>query len=96
MNEIWPTGGWGLIEYDGTSQGGRWKPLMHLLQSSLFRDVFVACGKDGICYIRNDGLDPVTAHIVVEGWNKDENSSAWVNQHITTLQSGPGSIGKLR
>ncbi|KAL3920780.1 MAG: hypothetical protein SGILL_003085 [Bacillariaceae sp.] len=52
LNENFPTGGWGVIEYskktaDGSQIfGGRWKPLMHLLESSLFRDQIVACGKN--------------------------------------------------
>ncbi|CAD7966357.1 unnamed protein product, partial [Amoebophrya sp. A120] len=39
LNEIWPTGGWGSLEY-----GGGWKILHHWLQNFAFRDVFVACG----------------------------------------------------
>eukprot|EP01079_Euglenida_sp_SAG-EU17-18_P009525 gene9525-250_t len=41
LNEIWPTGGWGSLEY-GSPQpghviGGRWKPLHYLLASSGFK-----------------------------------------------------------
>jgi hypothetical protein len=51
LNENWPTGGWGAVEYGpsrilrGQMVGGRWKPLMYLLRKSFFRDVFAACGK---------------------------------------------------
>jgi beta-mannosidase len=51
LNENWPTGGWGTIEYGpsriltGQLVGGRWKPLMNLLRQFLFRDVFAACGR---------------------------------------------------
>jgi len=57
-NEIWPTGGWGSIEYGtpgkGQSVGGRWKPLMHFLRRSIFASVGAACMDDGRCYVRND------------------------------------------
>lgn len=61
LNENWPTGGWGLLEYGSHAEergqviGGRWKPLMYLLKRSLFRDVIAACGEGGKCYCRNDG-----------------------------------------
>ena len=75
LNENWPTGGWGLLEYGakrgqgGQSIGGRWKPIMHLLRQSLFRDVFVACGRDGKCYCKNDGLMDFRGKVVIETWS---------------------------
>jgi beta-mannosidase len=74
LNENFPTGGWGCIEYsketsDGSQiLGGRWKPLMHLLESSLFRDQIVACGKGGNCYLRNDGMSTVGMTVTFESW----------------------------
>ena len=49
FNEIWPTGGWGVVEYGSEGQagqvmGGRWKPAMHWLHSALYTDVLIACG----------------------------------------------------
>ena len=44
LNEIWPTGGWGSLEYGtvgftrGQVLGGRWKPLHHLMEQHLYRD----------------------------------------------------------
>ena len=59
LNEIWPTGGWGSLEYgtvgEGQLEGGRWKPLHYVLKDVLFRDVLVACGADGACIAKNDG-----------------------------------------
>lgn len=75
LNENWPTGGWGCIEYGPADEhgnqvvGGRWKPLMHLLESSLFRDVIAACGTDNQCFIRNDGGRELNARIVLESWD---------------------------
>eukprot|EP00937_MAST-01D_sp_MAST-1D-sp2_P003275 g3275.t1 len=48
LNEIWPTGGWGSLEYGtpapGQVFGGRWKPLHHFMRASAFADVAAACG----------------------------------------------------
>ena len=57
LNEIWPTGGWGSLEYGTTSEmapgvpwtkgqvlGGRWRPLHYFYESHLFADVFATCG----------------------------------------------------
>ncbi len=49
LNEVWPTGGWGSLEY-----GGRWKPHHYWYAKSLFRDVGAACDRTGRCYVRND------------------------------------------
>ena len=46
-NEIWPTGGWGSVEYgavgftNGTVLGGRWKPLQYFFKDHLYTDLFV-------------------------------------------------------
>jgi len=59
LNEIWPTGGWGSLEYGtpvkGQVLGGRWKPLHYFYRSSVFADVMAACGAGGRCYVKNDG-----------------------------------------
>merc|ERR1712217_170925 len=49
LAEIWPTGGWGSLEYGSPSQpgqvvGGRWKPLHYFLRKSAYADVMAACG----------------------------------------------------
>ena len=61
LGEIWPTGGWGSLEYahshsatKGQVAGGRWKPVHHLLEAVLFKDLLVACSAGGTCYARND------------------------------------------
>uniref|UniRef100_A0A7S0IZA9 beta-mannosidase n=1 Tax=Calcidiscus leptoporus TaxID=127549 RepID=A0A7S0IZA9_9EUKA len=57
-NEIWPTGGWGSVEYgtpvEGQVIGGRWKPLQYMYKRSVFQDVMAVCGAGGQCYVRND------------------------------------------
>lgn len=59
--EIWPVlGGWGSIEYTnpvgtpGQVLGGRWKTTHYWLMNQLFRDIFITCGDDLRCYVRND------------------------------------------
>jgi len=58
LNEIWPTGGWGSLEYGtpvlGQVLGGRWKPLHYFFHRSIFADVMAACGQGGKCYVKND------------------------------------------
>jgi hypothetical protein len=79
LNENWPTGGWGLIEYgsknnmSGQVVGGRWTPLMYLMKNSLYRDVFASCGivSSGAysCYCRNDGIEPLHGTLVIKSLN---------------------------
>ena len=77
LGEIFPTGGWGSLEYAHTTastlstggqvRGGRWKPLHYWFERFLFRDVLVACGDAAACYVRNDApLVPVAAGARVE------------------------------
>lgn len=79
LNDNWPTGSWGLLEYGsngneyGQVLGGRWKPLMYLLKRSLFQDVFASCGvgKDGSlgrCFIRNSGQEKIIGTVVANLW----------------------------
>jgi beta-mannosidase len=61
LNEIWPTGGWGSLEYGspaspGSLRGGRWKPMHYWFKSHLFAPVMSACGYAGrafACYVSN-------------------------------------------
>ena len=63
LNEIWPTGGWGSLEYGsaaspGSLRGGRWKPMHNWFERHLFADVMAACGRPYrsqkfACYVSN-------------------------------------------
>merc|ERR1719210_914824 len=70
LNEIWPTGGWGSLEYgspvEGQVLGGRWKPLHYIFRRSLYSDVMVTCGDGGVCYVRNDASWPFVGHCSVK------------------------------
>jgi hypothetical protein len=60
LNEIWPTGGWGSLEYgtvgytDGQVLGGRWKPMHYQFESHLYRDAVIICGDAASCLLKND------------------------------------------
>jgi len=58
LNEIWPTGGWGSLEYGnpekGQVLGGRWKPLHYFFKRSLYSEVMATCGEKGECFVKND------------------------------------------
>lgn len=70
LNEIWPTGGWGSLEYGtpvaGQVIGGRWKPLHYLLARSTFADLLSVCGSDAMCYARNDAPSPFHGTVTIE------------------------------
>ena len=71
LNDQWPTGGWGSLEYGtagvaGQVVGGRWKPLHYLYRRSLYADVIASCGAGGECYVRNDGAAPFAGRVTVE------------------------------
>jgi beta-mannosidase len=61
LNEVYPTGGWGSLEYGsmvspGSLQGGRWKPMHYWFKSHIFADVMAACGYSGrlfTCFVSN-------------------------------------------
>ena len=72
-------GSWGSLEYGsagapGQVVGGRWRPLHYLYASAIFVDVLAACGADGFCFVRNDGVaawqGTVTAFVLEFGTGK--------------------------
>ena len=75
FNEIWPTGGWGSVEYGtvgytkGQVLGGRWKPLQYWYKATIYTDVMAACGSSGggnvTCYVTNDAPKPFDGTVVV-------------------------------
>jgi beta-galactosidase/beta-glucuronidase len=79
FNEIWPTGGWGSIEYGtvgytkGQVQGGRWKPLQYWYQTTIFTDVMATCGSlykpphSPVCYVNNDLPVPFKGSVTITG-----------------------------
>jgi hypothetical protein len=101
LNENWPTGGWGVIEYgpqpgmNGQVVGGRWKPLAYLLRDVLFRPVFAACGDSG-CYVRNDSINPFEVVVKIEAWSLLDNKMVATHNHKVHLSAGPGITRQFR
>ena len=99
-NEIWPTGGWGSIEYgtpvDGQVIGGRWKPLQHFLQASGFADVTASCGKAGsnaaACYVRNDLPTPQAVAVRLEVLHFATGAATVVSTTLLDLPPGAGTV----
>ena len=60
FNEIWPTGGWGSIEYGtvgftaGQVEGGRWKVLQYLYKRYIYTDVLIVADDAARLFIKND------------------------------------------
>eukprot|EP00931_Biecheleriopsis_adriatica_P063878 TRINITY_DN38765_c0_g1_i1.p1 TRINITY_DN38765_c0_g1~~TRINITY_DN38765_c0_g1_i1.p1 ORF type:complete len:936 (-),score=124.19 TRINITY_DN38765_c0_g1_i1:136-2943(-) len=99
LNEIWPTGGWGSLEYGtvgftaGQVLGGRWRPLHHFMRESLYADTMATCGVEGVCYIRHDGINPFRGVVEIaasriSGSNAGERN-VLVKKNVSLL-AGPG------
>jgi beta-mannosidase len=94
LNENWPTGGWGTLEYgprlgmQNQVAGGRWKPIMYVLRRTTFQDVTVACGAESLCYAINDGLLPQTLTLSVEAWSLSATTALSKIKKTITLPSG--------
>jgi len=98
-NEIWPTGGWGSLEYGtvgftaGQVLGGRWKPLHHLMEQHLYRDTIAVCGADGSCYTRNDNaLAPFAGTLTVSLLPFASGAEAAVSSTPLALARGGGAF----
>jgi beta-mannosidase len=105
-NEIWPTGGWGSVEYGtprpGQVLGGRWKPLHYFYASHLYQDVIAVCGtseadRGGSCYVKNDRSNiPFKGTLRLDVIKFADQSSKNIRRTLLskdlTLASGPGVI----
>ena len=106
QNEIWPTGGWGTIEYGtvavaGQVEGGRWKPAHHWLREHLFTDRFISCGVNGrvhdpdnlLCFVRNDVWQAVEGVLVVEAVDLQTGQTQMLYAESgVKLAGGPGQF----
>jgi len=96
LGEIWPTGGWGSLEYatpeKGQVLGGRWKPLHYFLRNALFRDVIATCGVDARCYVKNDGVTAFSGTTNVYAINLASGKQSLVYSHADSVPAGSGSM----
>ena len=93
-NEIWPTGGWGSIEYGadmpGQVVGGRWKPLHYTFRKSTFADQLSTCNTAGACFITNDAPFPFAGTITVRLINMLTGNSTVMKRAAVSLPAGAG------
>lgn len=96
FNEIWPTGGWGSIEYgtvgytEGQVLGGRWKPLHHWYKQSIYADVMATCGDGGICYVKNDATEPFSGTVEIVAVDFQTSATKSLYKKETSLSAGAG------
>ena len=101
LNEIWPTGGWGSIEYGtvghtmGQVLGGRWKPLHYWYRATIYADVTSTCGSDGAggvaCYVKNDSPRPFKGDVTVSSVAFATGKSTAVKRLALDMPAGAGT-----
>lgn len=93
-NEIWPTGGWGSIEYGspvpGQVEGGRWKPLHYALKSSTFADQLSTCNTAGACFVRNDSPFPFSGKVRLRVLNTLNGKDTYLADKELSMPAGAG------
>ena len=100
-NEIWPTGGWGSIEYGtvghtkGQVVGGRWKPLHYWYKASIFADVMATCGAGGECFVVNDAIVPFVGAVTIEFVHLANSTSTVVYHEAVKLAAGARTLKKF-
>ena len=98
LGEIWPTGGWGSLEYgtvgwlDGQVLGGRWKPLHHVMEQHLYRDVVAICGADALCFVKNsNALHAADGHLSAVLFDLHTQKEVEVSSVAVSVPPGPSS-----
>ena len=107
LNEIWPTGGWGSLEWgraesEGQVTGGRWKPSHYWLMESLFTPHIIACGINAtgppspssplLCFVKNDVHLPSSGQVLISQVDLTGATPSTVLLSMPlTLPAGPGS-----
>ena len=61
---------------------------MHLLKSSLFLDQISACGKGGMCYVRNDHFETVNFIVSFEAWDIEHVAPIRTYEYTNELEGG--------
>ena len=95
FNEIWPTGGWGSIEYGtvgytkGQVLGGRWKPLQYWYRASIYADVMASCGA-GQCYLKNDHPTPFSGTVTITSVDFATGKNTTLVSKKVSLAAGAG------
>jgi len=94
LNEIWPTGGWGSLEYGtpvaGQVLGGRWKPLHYFMKASVYADVMSTCGVGGACYVKNDGITSFAGTLTITAIDTVTGTGTVMSQRKLNMAAGAG------
>jgi beta-galactosidase/beta-glucuronidase len=107
LNEVWPTGGWGSLEYGssaspGSLRGGRWKPMHYWFKSHLFADVMAGCGTVGrssqlVCFVSNARSGaPFTGTLSLSTVELATGLTAPWAQLSVAAAPGPGAVAWLQ
>ena len=95
-NELWPTGGWGSVEYGGNTTGqiagGRWKTLQYFFEASIFADQMATCTSLGACFVKNDAPTAFDGSVVITLLNVLSGKSAQLTNHDVSMPPGAGSV----
>ena len=110
LNEIWPTGGWGSLEYGtvgwtkGQVLGGRWKPLQYWFRSTIYTDVMATCGIDEPdypkksapgCVVKNDLPVPFKGNVVISSIDFATGKETVVKSMQLDMAAGPGVVQRF-
>ena len=94
FNEIWPTGGWGTIEYGtpvpGQVIGGRWKPMQYWYLKSIYTDVMASCGEGGTCFVKNDQPAEFNGVVTITSYTFATGEATVLANKKVSLAAGPG------
>lgn len=72
--------------------GGRWKPLQYFFASHLYTDLFVVCGSDGRCLVKNDSpLHGFNGTLTLSALNVATSAMLSINSSSISLDAGAGA-----
>merc|ERR1719491_232410 len=93
-NELWPTGGWGSVEYGGGTSGqvpgGRWKPFHYTLKATTYANQLATCTTDASCFIKNDSPFEFKGGLKGILMNMLTGASTSLIERPLSLKAGPG------
>lgn len=94
LNDVWPTAGWGSLEYGGPTPGqvvgGRWRPLHYQMKSSIYANQLASCNSAGACFVTNDSPFAFNGTVSVRLVNAMTGKSAGLSSYTVVLPPGAG------
>ena len=75
---------------DGQVLGGRWKPLHHMMEQHLYRDVVAICGADALCFVKNSNpLESVFGKFQAVLFDIHSQTETEISSTYVAVGSGP-------